>query len=168
MIASFSRAGRGLQLSAVLLAALVLPAVAQADEASDRRAAAVALLDQLHPTDAVNAMMPTIIQQIRLNLTRNDPDLTKLFDGFAPQLVAEGEAAKPELIDKVVDIYAKAFTADELKAITAFYASPPGQKMIATQGPVTAETVAAVREWGTKLATKMNEEARTKLQAPTP
>ncbi len=163
---------RGLEAIALLaivgVAVLSCGAPARADEEADHRAAAVALLDQLHPADAVNAMMPSIIQQIRLNTTHNDPDLLKVFNGFAPQLAAEGEAAKSDLLDRIVDIYAKTFTTDELKLITTFYQSAPGQKMIGTQAQVTTDTVQAVRDWGTKLANHMAEEARAKLQAPQP
>ena len=158
---------------ALACALLLLAAPALADDAPDavaaeHRAAAAAVLDQLHPVDAVNAMMPTIIQGLRVNLTRNDPDLIKEFNAFAPALAAEGEAAKPDLIATIVDIYAKTFTTDELKAIEAFYKSPAGQKMIATQGPLTSETIGAVRAWGSKLAQQMGDEARAKLQGKQP
>jgi hypothetical protein len=157
-------------LGRLLALALALGATgsARADEAADHHAAAVALLDQLHPADAVNAMMPNIINSLRLNLTHNDPDLVKAFNDFAPALAAEGEVAKPALIDRIVDIYAKTFTTDELKAIEAFYKSPAGAKVIATQGQVTTDTINVVRDWGTTLAHQMADEARAKLQSRQP
>jgi hypothetical protein len=149
-----------------LLFVLALPAAA--DEAADHHAAAAALLEQLHPTDAINAMMPNIINGLRINLTHNDPDLVKSFDAFAPALAAEAEASKSDLIDKIVDVYANTFTTDELKTIEAFYKSPTGAKMIATQGQVTTDTINVVRDWGTKLARQLGDEARTKLQSRQP
>ena len=151
-----------------LLAVALLPQAARADGADDRRAAAVALLDRLHPADAVTSMMPSIIGQIRANLTRNDPDLIKLFDGFAPQLVAEGDAAKADLVARITDIYAETYTVEDLTAMSAFYQSPVGQKVIASQSELNGRMLAVAREWGNAIAQKIAKEAAANLQGAKP
>ena len=151
-----------------LLAVAMFAQAARADEAADRHAAAVALLDKLHPADAVTSMMPSIIGQIRANLTRNDPDLVKQFDGFAPQLAAEGDAAKSDLVAKITDVYAQTYTVDDLNAMSAFYQSPVGQKVIASQSELNGKMLSVARDWGNAIAQKMAKEAAANLQGTKP
>lgn len=151
-----------------LLAIALLSRAARADEAADRHAAAVTLLDKLHPADAVASMMPSIVGQIRANLTRNDPDLIKQFDGFAPQLMAEGDAAKADLVARITDIYAQTYTVDDLTAMSAFYQSPVGQKVIASQSELNGKMLTVAREWGTGIAQKIAKEAAAELQGTKP
>lgn len=151
-----------------LLAIALVSQAAQADEAADRHAAAVALLDQLHPADAVTSMMPSIIGQIRLNLTRNDPDLIKQFDSFAPRLAAEGDAAKADLVAKITDVYAQTYTVDDLNAMSAFYRSPVGQKVIASQSELNGKMLTVARDWGNAVAQKIAKEAAANLQGTKP
>jgi hypothetical protein len=151
--------------AAAILAGLALwPAAARADDAGDRRAAAVTLLDQLHSADAIMVMMPNIIGQIRTNLTHNDATLGRQFDGIAPRLQAEADAAKPALIEKLVDIYAATFTLDELHQMSDFYRTPAGLKMVASQSQLSNDVLAAAREWGTGIARTLAKEAAAELQ----
>lgn len=151
-----------------ILALVLVSQAARADEAADRHAAAAALLDQLHPADAVTSMMPSIIGQIRANLTRNDPDLVKQFDGFAPQLMAEGDAAKADLVAKITDVYAQTYTVDDLNAMSAFYQSPVGQKVIASQSELNGKMLTVARDWGNGIAQKLAKEAAANLQGTKP
>lgn len=163
--------GSGSSLRAAAFAAALLlgvaPLAARADEDADRHAAATEVLQALHSAEMVANILPSLVQQVRLNLTRGDPTLGKQFDGFAPHLLEQAETQKPALLDKLVDVYAKTFTLTELKDMLAYYKSPVGQRIIETQGSVNRDMLAAAREWGNGVAKTMAQDAEAELQGPT-
>lgn len=63
---------------------------------------------------------------------------------------------RPEdLANLVAPIYDKHFTEAEIDAITAFYRSPTGQKMLSKMPAIIAESQQAGMEWGQKIAEKI-------------
>lgn len=162
--------GRMPSLRATALATALLlvlaPLAARADEDADRHAAAAEVLQTLHSADMVASILPSLVQQVRLNLTRGDPTLGKQFDGFAPHLLEQAQAQKSALMDRLVDVYAKTFTLPELKDMLAYYKSTVGQRIIETQGAINRDMLAAAREWGNGVAKTMAQDAATQLQGP--
>ena len=149
-----------------VLMANVVPAAA--DDASDRHDASIALLNQMHTIDNVSAMLPTILAQVQSALTRGDPTLTKQFATFASKLQGDAELEKTDLIEQLAAVYAKTFTVDELKGMAAFYQTPLGQKIVATQTATGSDIFRVTREWGTKIAQKMAKEAAVDMQDAKP
>jgi hypothetical protein len=70
-----------------------------------------------------------------------------------------------ELIEKIVPIYDKYYTIDDLKAVNAFYSSPAGQKILGTLPQVMQESMKAGQEWGQKISQQANEEAAAEAKA---
>ena len=141
---------------------------ARADDAADRHAAAMTLLQQMHTADNMTQVASSILTQVRAALTRGDPDLQKQFDTFSPKLLSEAEAGKPDLIEQIVGVYTKTFTADELNKMADFYRTPLGQKIVATQVQTSDDILRVSREWGTKVGQRMLSEARVDLQSDKP
>ena len=54
--------------------------------------------------------------------------------------------AEAEFHDRLVRAYATRFTLDELKAVTEFYQSPAGQKLVTTIPPIMAETMGNLQD----------------------
>lgn len=165
------KTGSGSPLRAAALAAAlllcVLPLAARADEEADRHAAAAEVLQTLHSAEMVANILPSLVQQLRLNLTRGDPTLGRQFDAFAPHLLEKAEAQKTVLLDKLVDVYAKTFTLVELKDMLAYYKTPVGQRIIETQGSINRDMLAAARDWGNGVARAMAQDAAAELQGTT-
>lgn len=65
------------------------------------------------------------------------------------------EMRPEDLVNLIVPIYDKHFSEAEIDAITVFYKSPSGQKMLAKMPDVIAESQAAGAEWGRKIADKV-------------
>jgi hypothetical protein len=72
------------------------------------------------------------------------------FDRYMSQLLSYREA----MLEDVAVIYAQRFTSDELKAVTAFYRSPAGQKFIQAM----PELIQASGQIGNKYAAKALKE----------
>jgi hypothetical protein len=60
-----------------------------------------------------------------------------------------------EIIDEVIAIYARNFTADELREVTAFYRGPTGQKFLQKQPVILQDSMAVGQKFGQSVATEM-------------
>jgi hypothetical protein len=72
----------------------------------------------------------------------------------------EKEMNLQELIDKIVPIYAKYYTLDDLKAVNAFYETPVGQNVLATLPLVMHESMQIGQDWGRQVATRLLAELK--------
>jgi hypothetical protein len=64
-----------------------------------------------------------------------------------------------ELIEKIIPIYDKYYTLEDLKAVNAFYESPAGQKILSTLPQVMQEAVKIGQEWGEQIGKQAAAEA---------
>jgi hypothetical protein len=64
-----------------------------------------------------------------------------------------------ELLEKIIPVYDKYYTVDDLKAVNAFYESPAGQKVLAHMPQVMQESMKIGQEWGEKIGKQIAEEA---------
>jgi len=72
-----------------------------------------------------------------------------------------------ELVDKMVPLYDKYYTLDDLKAVNAFYESPAGQRVLASTPQIMRESMQIGQEWGRSVATRlMDELKKEKSSAP--
>lgn len=63
-----------------------------------------------------------------------------------------------DLIEKMIPIYDKYYTLDDLKAINAFYDTPAGKKLISVMPQVTMEAMKVGQEWGAEVGKQAEEE----------
>jgi hypothetical protein len=99
--------------------------------------------------------MPAQIKASMSAMIANDPnmnaqqkaDAQKKVDAMLPKLVAKMQAVMtdPSLIDEMltemVPLYAETYTLDEINQLSAFYASPLGQKMLANMPTLMARSM---------------------------
>jgi uncharacterized protein len=122
---------------AVLALALMLPLAARADDAS-QHAKAQELVNLLHSDRMVTQLSGTILKQVadaaqqvesRNPSTENQAKLTDFNKKVTDMVNAQFNwtVVGPQ----IVDLYAKAFTEDELSAIVTFYKSPAGTAFLA-------------------------------------
>jgi hypothetical protein len=64
-----------------------------------------------------------------------------------------------ELIEKIIPVYDKYYTLEDLKAVNAFYESPAGQKVLATLPQVMQESMKIGQEWGEQIGKQASAEA---------
>jgi len=60
----------------------------------------------------------------------------------------EFEATLPSLYDKMVPVYQKYYTHEEIKEMLNFYNSPLGKKISSNAGSITSEAMEVGQEWG--------------------
>jgi hypothetical protein len=153
---------------ACVLAALlfvVTPTLAQSP-ASDAEVAARELINTMKIQDQFKALMPMIMKTIKPAIVQNRADVERDYDALLPALMAGMEARLDELSDAVVTIYASNFSAEELRAATAFYRTPAGQKFLQKTPLVAQQTMLAGQKFGQSVGAdaqkRMIDELRNK------
>jgi len=73
----------------------------------------------------------------------------------------------PAFMDLQVSVYARYYSAQELKDVIAFYRTPLGAKMIRTAPLVMHDTIAISKDWSEGLAPKITERIQ-RLHLPEP
>ncbi|HEU4557451.1 MAG TPA: DUF2059 domain-containing protein [Longimicrobium sp.] len=124
-------------LAAALALALTLPAApARAQSSAEQRAAATELLVAMRAPEMLESSVRTMLDA----QLRNAPELANVQDvlrDFVNRYVS-WEALR----EQYVEIYARAFTEDELRQMTDFYRSDVGQKLARTGPRLLAEGAA--------------------------
>ncbi|MBN9047116.1 MAG: DUF2059 domain-containing protein [Rhizobiales bacterium] len=154
-------------LSAAVLLAGIHAASAQ-DVTQSQLEAARAAISAIHATDQFDEILPQAARALAAELIQKDPNLQELISKTVDEKALELTARRADLETECARVYAKAFTEDELKAITAFYTSPAGKKLL-TEGPiVTREVVKAANIWQNGIARDLAHNVAVVLAAKAP
>lgn len=132
--------------SALALMAGVHSASAQEISASHLEAARAAIA-AIDATEQFDEILPNAARALKGELIQKDPNLETLITKTVDDKALALASRRADLENESARAYAKAFSEDELKAITAFYTSPAGKKLL-SEGPiVTREVVKAANIW---------------------
>jgi hypothetical protein len=99
-------------------------------------------------TQTMDEMEKTIRPLIANSLPAGDYR-DRLMDLFFEKFHEKRDPA--QLVDLIVPIYDKYYSADEIKGLIAFYETPIGNKMITVLPKIMAESQAAGGQWGQEL-----------------
>src|SRR5690606_11425700 len=110
-----------------------------------------------------DAILPMVAEQTQNRLIRSRPDLHKeigeAVEGVATQLVDR----RDDLDNDVARVWAKAFTEEELRQLSAFYKSPAGAKLAEIGPEVLSSSFGVAKNWSDRVAEEMLEKARAQL-----
>ena len=135
-----------------MLAVSVLSASAFADDAA-RHADTRKLLELAGTRQLVDQMLPRLITQFRQMMPDVPADFWTDF---------QKECDPQAFIDMVVPIYEEHFSDDEIKQLIAFYESPIGKKLSATQPLLVQESMTAGQAWGRQIGEKVIQQLKAK------
>lgn len=143
-------------LRTVLLAAFALlaaPAGAQvvAPPDSARLALARELVVLTRSTEQALTNMDAMIASQR---TLNPRIPAAFWDRFTKRMHDD----QAEFTTLLATVYARHFTAEELRGLLAFNRSPLGQRLIALQGQVAQESMEAGRAWGARVGAEVGQQ----------
>jgi hypothetical protein len=135
------------------------PAVDPAKEAEIRK-----LLELTGTLKMTHQVMAQMIASFRMQNSSVSPEF---WDRF------EKEMNLQELIDKIIPLYAKYYSLDDLKAVNAFYETPAGQRVLATTPLIMRESMQIGQDWGRQVAMRLmaelkEEKEKAAASAPAP
>lgn len=97
------------------------------------------------------------MDQIIESIKKIQPDIPQEFwDEFRKEVKGD------DLIDMIVPIYDKYYSAQDIKDLITFYNSPLGQKVSKSLPAISQESMAAGQAWGQKLGEKVVEKMKAK------
>jgi uncharacterized protein len=119
------------------------------------------LMELVGARDTIQDATSKGVEQFRENLVASIPE-TGRGQQFVSAFVADYQKKfnPDEVADQLVAIYDKHFTDDEIKGLLQFYGSPLGQKVAAEMPKINAETQAANRAVGTRIAKEVLQDLR--------
>mgnify|MGYP003676792316 CR=1 FL=1 len=133
------------------LAAASHPALAQ-EISEDHLAAARTAIAALGSTDQFDAIIPGTAEQLKVNLIRTNADLQEVISATVDEEALKIVPRRSDLEKEAAQIYAKAFSKEELTAIAGFYNSAAGKKLIENGPLVTREVIKAAEIWSSGVA----------------
>ena len=148
-------------LATGLLAAL--PARAQSPS-PDAIAAAQELMTAMKATDQIKAILPLVMQSLKPAIVQGRPEVERDFDDISRRLLEAFNARVNEVIALGATIYARNFTVDELRELTAFYRSPLGQKVQQKLPTVMQESMSMGARFGQEISREAGEQMINELR----
>jgi hypothetical protein len=115
-------------------------------------------------TRTLDNILPSLAENAKKQLIANRPDEADQISDIVDEVAISLAPRRGDLEDEVARAYARIFTIDELKAITAFYTSETGKKLI-EQTPVVARSIdQAARVWTNGIRRDLQQGVTKKLQ----
>jgi hypothetical protein len=139
--------------------------LAQAQEISEAHvSAARAAMTALKSTDQFDAVIPTSAERLKVQLIRANGDLQEIISATVDEEALKIVPRRADLEREAAQIYAKAFSEEELTAITDFYTSPAGQKLIDNGPLVTRELIKSAEIWSSGVSRDLAQNVNKALQ----
>jgi hypothetical protein len=160
----FSKLGR-LAAAAVVVASLGVTGAMADDASPEHIKAARATIAAVGATSNFDTILPTIAGQIKNQFIQATPNfesvITELVDAEAIKIAAR----RADLEQEAAKVYAQTFTMEELNAITAFYTSPVGKKLL-ENGPIAQREVAKAADiWATGISRDLSKASTDAINA---
>ena len=156
---------RRLSVAMAASAFVALACQAQAQEISESHLkAAYNAIDAINATDSFDIILPQAAAALKAQLIQQSPNLQALIVTTVDEKTLAMVARRADLEREAALAYARALSEADLNAITAFYTSEAGRKLL-EQGPlVTRELGKAAEIWQRGVARDLAVEVGTHLQ----
>ena len=146
------------RMAGLFAAVLLLTAPARAQSPSpESTAAAKELIDTINLPNQFKNLMPMIMKNLKPAIVQGRSEVDRDYDAMVPVLLEASQARIGELIEAVAIIYSSNFSAEELRAVIAFYKTPVGQKFLQKQPFMMQQTMTAGQKFGQSVAADMQK-----------
>lgn len=150
----------------ILVSGIALAAQVRADDAvtEEQLKAARAAISAINATAQFDNILPGLAEQLKNQLIQATPNYQNEISTAVDEQALALAARRGDLEKEAATIYAKSFTVEELNAITAFYTSPAGKKLL-SDGPIaTREMAKAADIWAAGISRDLATETDKKLE----
>lgn len=159
----FAVLGRAAALAFLVSGALTVSARAQ--EVSEAQlAAAREAIASLNVTDRYDNILPNLAERLKAQFIQASPNFQEQISNVVDEQALALAARRADLEKEAATIYAKSFSTDELKAISTFFNTDTGKKLLNTQPLVTRELVKAAEIWANGISRDLTNQSTAKLR----
>jgi uncharacterized protein len=156
--------GRMIGLFAFLVFLLAAPAAMAQAPAPDALSAANKLLETMHYKEQVSAILPGIFKALKPSIVQNRAEVDRQYDNLTPVMIEGFQARLSELSEAAALVYSRNFSREDLLALTAFYKTPAGQRLLQKLPTVTQELLVAGSKFGQSVAEDMRKKMIEELK----
>ena len=153
---------------ALALCTYALPARAQEVSESHVKAARAAV-DAINATDSMDGILPQAALALKQEMIGKNPDLEQEINRVVDESTLALAARRADLEREAALVYSRVFTEADLNAISAFYNSDAGKKLLANGSIVAREVDRAAQIWqagvARDLAQSVGETLKDKMSA---
>jgi uncharacterized protein len=142
---------------------LSLPVEAQAPDVA-RLSAAREMMEVAGVAKQFDDLMPLLTRQLSQSFVAVAPEKAEEIRQVFAQLPGKFIDRKGELIEQVASLYAQELSVEELGAVSAFYKSPAGLKLLSVQPQIARQSMALGQRWGAQIGREIEQEARKELK----
>ncbi|HEY8931788.1 MAG TPA: DUF2059 domain-containing protein [Rariglobus sp.] len=100
-------------------------------------------------------MMAQMIQGMSVNMKGMPPEF---WQRFSQKIRAS------ELIERIIPLYDKYYSLEDLRAVNAFYSSPAGQRVLQTLPQIMQESMKIGQEWGREIGERAAAEVMAEMK----
>lgn len=162
---AFGKSFRCMTAALALTAAAAASAFAQEEISDEHRAAAREAIRALGATDQFDQILPRAAAQLKSTLIQATPNYEDAIDVTVDEVALALAGRRADLEREAALIYARNFTEEELEAISEFYNSEAGQKLLDRGADVTRELLRSAEIWANGISRDLATETDTALEA---
>jgi hypothetical protein len=130
---------------------------AQVPPSPEALAAAKELVVTIHLDQQLSAILPGMIKNLKPSIVQGRAEVDREYDALAPFILEGFRKRMSELSDAAAIIYARNFSTEDLIALSAFYKTPLGQRLLQKLPTVTQETMLAGGKFGQSVGEDMQK-----------
>jgi hypothetical protein len=131
---------------------------------ADRLAAARDLLAATNTEAQFSMVIPMMFGQLKQSIPPSGPKMQEELDRVFGEIQKQFIDRRNEVLDQIAMLYARKFTAEEMRGLANFYRSPMGQKFIAAMPELTAEAMKLGNVWGRQIALDAERKVREEMR----
>ncbi len=156
---------RAVLLAGIQSALLIVSPPVRADDAADRLKLAQQVLVVAHVADNFRNFMPLMMAQLKPLVQRQGQVDSTDLDRFTKLFTVRADAAADQFAEKMGQIYATEFSAEDLGNLLAFYKTPSGQNLLSKQSSIAQASLAVGKQLGQDIAKQVIEDMQKEKQA---
>jgi uncharacterized protein len=122
------------------------------------------LLETMHYKQQVSAILPGIFKALKPSIVQNRAEVDRQYDNLTPVMIEGFQARLSELSEAAALVYSRNFSREDLLALTAFYKTPAGQRLLQKLPTVTQELLVAGSKFGQSVAEDMRKKMIEELK----
>ena len=154
---------RAAALAVIVAGSMAAPLQAQ-EISEEHLAAAREAIASINATDRYDNILPGLAEGLKAQFIQASPNFQEQISAAVDEQALELAPRRADLEREAATIYAKAFTLDELKAISSFYATEAGKKLL-TNGPLVSRELAKAAEiWANGISRDLNNQSTAVLR----
>ncbi len=149
---------------AILFSGTATVSVQAQDVSEAQLAAAREAISALNVTDRYDNILPGLAERLKAQFIQASPNFQEQISNVVDEQALALAPRRADLEKEAATIYAKSFSVDELKAISTFFNTEAGKKLLNTQPLVSRELVKAAEIWANGISRDLTNQSSQNLR----